>query len=239
MYTPAVLVESKDVALVLDTCDTANVPMSRGKDIIVEVRRASSTVRVFGSIVPQKGHHHLAIVCCKELRNFGHKRQILGFRSWFQEDAITRPHYVTFRVPHCWITLSNGRPWWSGSVFIACVQVDQRLKWRSFPGPAIGPAKRRSWRRSSWVGTRCNPTTTDATFWNQRSLHFANGIHWKWEITRGRRRRRSCSHWSIAFCVFFCFGGGCCCLLQDGGFRRFAPFFICWLTIWLPTQRFN
>ena len=117
IYKPAVLVERKDVAFVLDAGDTADVAMSRRKNVVVQVGSATSAVRVLGSVVPQERHHHLAIVVVlPKSRHFCHKRQILGFGTRFEEDAVARPHDVALSVSHGRITLAQRR---SRSIFAA------------------------------------------------------------------------------------------------------------------------
>lgn len=57
---PAVLVEGKDIAAVLNACNTQVVPMLGGKYLIREVVWAPARVGVLWPVVPQYGHHHVS-----------------------------------------------------------------------------------------------------------------------------------------------------------------------------------
>ena len=118
---PAVLVEGKDVALVLDAGDAADIAVFGGKDLVIEIGRTPSGFRVLGPVVPEEGHHHLAVVgVLPQRRHFGHKREILGARSRFEEDAVAHPHHVALRVRHGRIALAHRR-------CLVVPQVDGRL----------------------------------------------------------------------------------------------------------------
>ena len=96
---PAILVEGKYVALVLDAGNTAHIAVFGGENLVVEIRRTPSGFCVFGPVVPEERHHHLAVVSVlPQRRYFGDERKVLGPRAGFEEDAVAHPDHVALRV---------------------------------------------------------------------------------------------------------------------------------------------
>jgi hypothetical protein len=57
---PAILIECKNIAFVLNAGHTVDVLMFGGKDLIFHVIWSAAVVRVFWAIIPQQGYHHFS-----------------------------------------------------------------------------------------------------------------------------------------------------------------------------------